>query len=213
MARYAYGGRTTVESCRSIDVLYWNRLGYLESPRRFSWAWTSNGEQVASIHVETHHDFVTLTYRSRSNGDDWTDVEQRIAVAWTPCRFGGERPWFVCSVASNGVYCGRRATKLYGADRLFACRHCYQLAFASQQESAHQRGLWKSQKIRMRLGGSANMFDEFPSKPKGMHWRTYDRLQSLHDAAEERSTLGLMKFLVRIGPTNTPACLKPERGN
>jgi hypothetical protein len=28
---------------------------------------------------------------------------------------------------------GRRVTKLYGAGRLFACRHCYQLAYASQQ--------------------------------------------------------------------------------
>jgi hypothetical protein len=136
--------------------------------------------------------------QSHSYGEDWSDVEQRVAIAWTPCRFGGERPWFVCSVASNGVYCGRRVAKLYGPDRLFACRHCYQLAYASQQESAHQRGLWKSQKFRMRLGGSASMFDEFPGKPKGMHWRIYDRLQSLHDAAEERSTVGLMKFLMRL---------------
>src|SRR5262249_35835981 len=54
------------------------------------------------------------------------------------------------AIASNGVYCGRRITKLYGAGRLFACRHCYRLAYTSQQESAHLRGLWKSQKIRMR---------------------------------------------------------------
>jgi len=49
-------------------------------------------------------------------------------------------------------------SKLYGAGRLFACRHCYRLAYASQQESAHQRGLGKSQKVRMR-----------------MHWRTCER--------------------------------------
>jgi hypothetical protein len=94
-------------------------------------------------------------------------VEQRVAVVWTPCRFGGDRPWFVCSVASNRVYCGRRVIKLYGAGRLFACRHCYRLGYTSQQESAHQRGLWKSQKIRMRLGGNPSMLDEFPGKPKG----------------------------------------------
>jgi hypothetical protein len=40
MARYAYGGKTMVESCRSIDVLHWNRLGYFRSSRWFSWAWT-----------------------------------------------------------------------------------------------------------------------------------------------------------------------------
>jgi hypothetical protein len=53
--------------------------------------------------------------------------------------------------------------------------------------------LWKSQKIRMRLGGSASMLDEFPEKPKGMHWRTYDRLYRMLDEAEERSTLDLTR--------------------
>ena len=189
MARYAGGGKNTVEGCRSIDVLEWHRRGYLRSPRWFSWAWTRDSERVASINVETQRHSVTLKYQSRSYGEDWTDVEQRVAIAWTPCRFGGERPWFVCSVASNGVYCGRRVTKLYGAGRLFACRHCYRLAYASQQESAHQRGLGKSQKIRMRLGGSPNMLEEFPDKPKGMHWRTYERWRRVHDVAEERSPL------------------------
>ena len=198
MARYAYGGKTTVESCQSIDVLHWNRLGYLRSSRRFSWAWTSDGERVASINVEAGRHSVTLKYRSRSYGEDWSDVQQRVAIEWTPCRFGGERPWFVCSVQSNGVHCGRRVTKLYGVGRLFACRHCYQLAYTSQQESAHQRGLWKSHKIRIRLGGSAGMLD-FPDKPKGMHWRTYDRLCRVHDAAEERSIIGLMHFVERLG--------------
>ena len=198
MARYAGGGKNTVEGCRSIDVLEWHRRGYLRSPRWFSWTWTRDGERVASINVEAQGHSVLLKYRSRSFGEDWIDVEQRVAVVWTPCRFGGERPWFVCSVASNGVYCGRRVIKLYGAGRLFACRHCYRLAYASQQESAQQRGLWKSQKIRMRLGGSASMLGEFPEKPKGMHWRTYDRLRRMHVEAEERSNIGLMSFANRL---------------
>jgi hypothetical protein len=43
------------------------------------------------------------------------------------------------------------------------------------------------------------MLGEFPDKPKGMHWRTYDRLYRIHDAAEERSTIGLMGFVGRLG--------------
>src|SRR4030095_12888048 len=126
MARYAGEGKTTVESCRSIDVLDWHRRGYLRSPQWFSWAWTRDGERVASINVESQPQSVPLKYRSHSYGEDGSDVEQRIAIAWTPCRFGGDRPWFVCSVSSSGVYCGRRLIKLYGAGRLFACPHCYQ---------------------------------------------------------------------------------------
>src|SRR5215831_3449655 len=147
MARYAGGGKTTVESCRCIDVLDWHRRGCLRSPRRFSWAWRQDGKRVASINVETERHRVTLKYRSRSYGEGWTDLKQRFPVVWTSCRFGGDRPWFVCSVYANGTYCGRRVTKLYNAGRLFACRHCSRLTYASQQESAHERGLRKAQTI------------------------------------------------------------------
>ena len=166
MARYAGGGKNTVEGCRSLDVLEWHRRGYLRSPRWFPCAWTRGGERLASINVQPQRNAVTLKYQSRSYGEDWSDVAQRVAIAWTPCRFGGERPWFICSVAANGVYCGRNVRHLYGAGRLFACRHCYQLAYASQQEPARLRALKTSQKIRMRLGGSANMLEDFPENPR-----------------------------------------------
>jgi hypothetical protein len=198
MARYGGSGKTTVESCRCIDVLDWHRRGCLRSPRRFSWAWKQDGKRVASINVETEPHRVTLKYRSRSYGEGWADVEQRYPVVWTSCRFGGNRPWFVCSVCANGSCCGRQIAKLYQAGRLFACRHCYRLAYASQQESAHERGLLKAQRIWMRLGGSANMLDDFPEKPKGMHWRTYERLCRVHDAAQARSIIGLTDFAKRL---------------
>src|ERR1700751_5146932 len=121
MARHAGGGKNNVEGCRWSDVLEWHRRGYLRSARWFLWTWTRDGERVASINVETQRHYVLLKYRSRSYGD-WSDVEQRVSIAWTPCRFGRERPWFVFSVAANGVYCGLRVTTLYGAGRLFACR-------------------------------------------------------------------------------------------
>jgi hypothetical protein len=54
---------------------------------------------------------------------------------------------------------------LYCAGELFACRRCYGLVYASQHEALRHRGLGQAQKIRMRLGGSANMLDAFPDKP------------------------------------------------
>jgi len=198
MARYAGGEKATVESCRSICVLDWHRRGCFRSSRRFSWAWRRDGERVASINVETERHRVTLKYRSRRYGEGWASAKQQFPVVWTPCRFGGERPWFICSVCANGTYCGRQVTKLYQAARLFACRQCYRLAYASQRESAHERGLLKAQRIRMRLGGSANMLDDFPEKPKGMHWRTYQRLRHVHNAAQARSFIGLTEFVKRL---------------
>jgi hypothetical protein len=92
--------------------------------------------------------------------------------------------WIVPNSVNTSRHCGRRVAVLYAAGELFACRRCYGLVYASQQESVSYRGLGKAQKIRMRLGGSADLFDEFPTKPKGMHWRTYDRLRRAHDIAE-----------------------------
>jgi len=189
MPRYAYGAKGTVEGRRNIDVLRWNRLGCFRFARRFSWDWIGDREVAASIEVESDRDCVILM----SYGEDRSDVHQTVPLRWSPCRFGGERPWFICSVYSHGRYCGRKVTKLYGTGRLFACRKCCGFAYASQQESARYRGLHKARQIRVRLRGSPNMLEAFPAKPRGMHWRTYDRLQARHDAAATRA--GLMRSL------------------
>jgi hypothetical protein len=39
------------------------------------------------------------------------------------------------------------------------------------------QALHPAEKIRERLGDSANMMELFPGRPKGMHWKTYERLQ------------------------------------
>jgi hypothetical protein len=199
MARSPFGGRTTCESCNSVDVRRWHREGRLRAGQSFSCSWTCGGEPWGTISVHAECDAVVLIYRARSWATtEWKSIEQRVPITWTACHLGGRRPWFVCSVRSNGRYCGRRVAMLYGASELFACRRCYGLAYASQQESVHHRAIGKAQKIRMRLGGSANMLDDFPDKRNGMHWRTYERLRRAHDIAEARSTLGLRRFVYRL---------------
>jgi hypothetical protein len=194
-----FGGRTTCESCISIDVRRWHRERKLDAGLSFSCSCTYGGEPSGSISVRTEVDAVVLMYRARSWRDiEWKSVHQRVPINWTACHFGGRRPWFVCPGFSDDQYCGRRVALLYGTGELFACRHCYGLTYASQREALHLRGLGKAQKIRMRLGGSPES-EEVPDKPKGMHWRTYDRLCRLHDAAEERSTIGLVHFVGRLG--------------
>ena len=136
---------------------------------------------------------ITLTYRYRCNDDEWQDVEEPVAIVWTPCHFGGSRPWFICPGVVNGVPCGRRVGKLYGPGRYFLCRHCYGLAYQSQREQPHERALRRANSIRMRLGGEPGMLCPFPEKPKGMHWRTYERLRQRARGAEmmaERAPLG-----------------------
>jgi hypothetical protein len=169
--------RTACESCESIDVRRWHREGRLRADQNFSCSWTCGGEPFGSINVRTERDTVILMYRSRSWGaTEWKSVEQRVPVTWTDCHFGGRRPWFICSAYSDGRYCGRRVAVLYGLQEYFACRRCYGLAYSSQQEPIHERGLIKARKIRTRLGGDINIFSPFPEKPPRMHWSTYQRL-------------------------------------
>jgi hypothetical protein len=188
VARPYGSGRATCESCISIDVRRWHRVGRLRVGQFFSWSWTRGGEPSGNINVRTEQDAVVLMFRSQTYGNaQWKSVEQRVPIAWTACHLGGRRPWFICSVYSGGRYCGRRVALLYGAGELFACRRCYGLAYESQHEALHHRGLGKAQKIRMKLGGSPNMIESFPEKPKGMHRKRYAQLRTRHDAATQRA--------------------------
>ena len=58
-------------------------------------------------------------------------------------------------------------------------------AYASQQEnSPENRNINRARKIRMRLGGTPNLFDPFPGKPPRMHSRSYLRLKARGEAAD-----------------------------
>jgi hypothetical protein len=174
----------TCESCPSVDVRQWQRKGRLYPGQQFSWSWTRGAEPAGSIAVRVESDAVVLNYRAESSGSgEWKSVQQRVPIRLTACHLGGQRPWFVCSVYCNGRCCGRRAAILYCAGELFACRRCYDLSYASQRQTALHRGLEQARKIRMRLGGSADLLEPFPAKPKGMHRRTFQRLQARAEAA------------------------------
>src|SRR5262249_15266017 len=94
--------------------------------------------------------------------------------------------------------CGRQVSKLYLAATYFCCRHCYGLAYASQREDRHGRALRQDNKIRMRLGGEADVTSAFPARPKGMRRQTYERLQSAALNAEILAEEGLAIALARL---------------
>jgi hypothetical protein len=188
----------TVEGVRSLDINCLNKAGCLRPGYWGGWEWTRDGERMADIGLRAEAQRLILSYRLRLNRGGWQDVEQPTPVVWLPCPFGGERPYFVCRGVVNGVTCSRQVLKLYGADTYFLCRHCYQLAYASQREDRCDRALRRADKIRMRLGGEPGMASVFPVRPKGMHRRTYERLQSEMEEAEiladERLALALERL-------------------
>jgi hypothetical protein len=177
-------GRDTVEACRSIDVNRLHREGCLHAGWMGGWHWTRDGEKVASINLRTEHDRLHLSYRVRSVGEEWADVDETVRIVRVACRFGGTRPYFICPGVVNGIACGRRVAKLHGSGRYFLCRHCYRLAYASQSEGAWDRAIRRVSKISQRLGADHGIDDPFPQKPKGMWQRTYERLRELAIEAE-----------------------------
>ena len=193
---YRFNKKSTTEECRSLDVRRLRREGLLKPARLFSWSWSRAGREVASIGalVEGHDGperVVLLFRRTRGPSGEWEDVRECVPLFWTACNFGGERPWFICP----GAGCGRRVAILYGPGKYFLCRHCYDLVYESKRDNAMYRALHKAQAIRERLGGSANMMEPFPEKPKGMHWKTYERLWWEHHEAEMEQLAGMREWL------------------
>jgi hypothetical protein len=88
--------------------------------------------------------------------------------------------------------------KLYGAGTYFLCRYCYRLAHASQRENRYDRALRRANNIRMRLGGEPGIAAAFPPRPKGMHRRTYERLQSAVFNAEILAEEQIAVLLARL---------------
>lgn len=196
---YRFDKKTTTGDCHDVDVRYLNRHGLLKPGGWFSLRWSRGERETGSIggSVEGTEkpERVILRYRSRSEpSSEWEDVREPVHLTWTGCNFGGERPWFVCP----GAGCGRRVAILYGPGRYFLCRHCCDLTYESQRENAMYRALHKAQAIRERLGGSANMTEPFPERPKGMHWKTYERLWWEHHEAETEQLVGMREWLEKL---------------
>lgn len=101
-----------------------------------------------------------------------------VALSWSDCHYGGQRPWFLCS-GRAGNPCDRRVGKLYVIGGSLLCRHCGGLVYESQYHGAHGDALAKldtARAIVQRLGGSGDLSAPFPPCPKGMHFKTYHRL-------------------------------------
>jgi hypothetical protein len=190
--------KEAVEGNRSLDINRLNRAGCLRPGYRGGWEWKRDGERVAWIQFRRDGDRLILSYRVRRHGGEWQDVEQPTPIVWIPCRFGGARPYFVCPGIVNGIACGRRVSKLYGAGTYFLCRHCYRLAYTSQREDHYDRALRRANNIRMRLGGEPGTASVFPNRPKGLHHKTYKRLQSAVWSAEVLAEERLVIFLGRL---------------
>jgi hypothetical protein len=153
------------------------------------------GVQFEALACDPWNSWIRLRY---AISDYWTgeqhEIDDKIYLAASRPRFGGQRWWFVCPNEN------RRVRKLYLplGGRRFRSRHAYRLAYASQRETVHDRAMRRARKLCRRLGGDA-ADDCYPEKPPRMRWTTYNRMMDRLVAADRVADERLLLLIAKLG--------------
>jgi hypothetical protein len=152
----------TCEIYHRLDVKGLARDGLLTGTGTITW---SRGERVTGG-ITVSGDGVSITLSYKIDGQEFVE---RVSLDKTAVHLGGYRSWFLCPG------CDRRIAVLYGGAR-FRCRNCLDLRYVSQRECKRHRAISKIQRVRIKLGGTRNLIQKPPPRPRYMHHRTYQRL-------------------------------------
>lgn len=192
-----YGGRKgwrrKVEAQHAIDIRRIKQKGVLYDGFTGTLIWRNRGEETGRVDIRVSSKSITLNYRCRKPGEEWEPMNVKIALECTPCNYGGKRTWMLCP------YCQRRCAVLYLADKTPACRKCYDLAYYSEGETRLDRIMRKARKAQEKIGYDKGNLDELILKPKGMHWKTYERqLEVIEEANEFFESYCIRRFNLRF---------------
>jgi uncharacterized protein (DUF779 family) len=102
---------------------------------------------------------------------------KEIRIASIPCHYGGFRYLACCP------FCKRQVKTLYFHKYLFACRHCFRMAYPSQNTTLSVRVAIKKKKVDKRIN------KDCWNKPKWMRSKTFERLRSQSFRLDEMSQL------------------------
>jgi len=180
---FRFEARETIDQMLRLDIRNLKKRSML-STGRYLISWSQNNDEIcarAAIQVLAGKGMVVSCKWQSDTTGLWHDMERGVRFARTACSYGGFRQWFVCP------RCSRRLAVLVINPPHVVCRHCLDLSYACQNEHAMYRALRRRNKIGDRIGGS-NPFDSSSgTRPKGMHWKTFNRLQREYEIADELS--------------------------
>lgn len=168
--------RGDVEQSLRVDIRRLRQLGFIRPGAHMSgvWRWTCceepSGSILISVDLSDPRDGIAkLSFTA--NGQPRS---QRIKIESRPCRFGGQRFYFVCPRT------GRRCEILCGVGGYFACRQFHRLTYISQSEDPLERLYRARSKARARaLGEDRNR------RPRGANRRRLmDRWNARERAAD-----------------------------
>lgn len=205
------GGRPTVESARALDVRDFTRLRILDrAGETFStsleWSresWDGSGPIVtgrAKFLITVQDGDARVMVEGVTANRPWEGglvtlaAGQVLDLVSRPVHFGGRRWFFICPLT------GDLALRLYlplGAQR-FGSRKGYRLGYACQRESKRDQAMRRARKAREKIGGSVDLSQRLPGKPKWMRWPTYWRLRAEAGEADGVAAAGLAESLKQI---------------
>jgi hypothetical protein len=165
--------KNVIEEYLCIDVRRFLGENLLVPGNFFTWQRMCGNESLDKVAVQVNAEALTLFYKKQT---------QSVMLVATPCHFGGYRYWFRCC-------CGKRVATLYAGDSRFACRRCLNLNYQTQHQERHERLAKKAHGIRDSLDWPRGFSNGTGPKPKGMHWRTFERLSVKAENAVEQCNI------------------------
>lgn len=189
---YRWDTQTTTSEVHSVDIRYLKKRGLLKAGTAGSLSWNCGGEPSGNIRFKTHSNSLQLMYKHRQGGEDWVGRNENISFDWTSCNYGGRRQWLLCP------HCGKRVAILYGLSSGFLCRHCYKLPYGSQRESYLDRMTRKARKTRKKLNADYDLSVPIFNKPKGMHWKTFNRLVNQEQRVSNIVDIAIEKHIMAL---------------
>jgi hypothetical protein len=179
-----------VDDLDALDLAWLRRQGAREPGCKGSVFWTDGSGDIRSVRYLLCQAGLYLT-----RPDSPPEASEFVPIVALPAPFGGERHWFMCP------RCSRRCRIVYRAPS-FRCRTCAGAQYRSKYECPAvnlSNARWRLQAKLMTREGELSR-DEFPPKPKGMHWRTYHRLRATDAVLSQRWNEWVHMRLKRLRP-------------
>ncbi len=175
MGRYYYDKKTTVDDCKKIEASWLKRQGYFQGFKSGTITWSRGEEKTGSVGIcvdtmpfNDEPPYAKFNYTTTFfNTGEKENFDYKVNLTTTPCNFGGKRWWFVCPIVKSNTPCSRRVDCLYlcSGSKYFACRHCLNLAYSSQNEN--RRGKWSA------LGRMMDYENRAENIFKDRRWQTH----------------------------------------
>lgn len=196
--------KSIAEQSNSLSIFWLKKHDYLNKDYSYrsggitwSYGYSENKNSISFSVVKDNYGtpeeraYINLRYTNtnRASGEK-NDMNYKIELTTTPCRYGGKRYWFICPLSKNGIPCRRRVGVIFNIGKWFGCRHCGDIAYAKQMEGGKYR--WNGVSIPDIERAEKDVKKFYY---KGKPTKKYRRLIRLNEKFEE----GLIKMTSRLG--------------